>query len=263
MSKRQQEIQRIERQVRAKLPYRTFRDITFDKEQIKASIETLTFIDARRQRGPVFDVLQDELRHAGCHMMPEFLRCLAEKEQSLFESMSIRARITDDRPLLYEMVEKLKQAELSVIKRKLKGLKECFTLFYEVLVLLEPYRKKYEYALNAVMEHIVSLCHNVEGQERDAAEMIARIYHTYAVFLERTGERFNALTYLQNTLRLVRGNMWLAEPEKGSASPILHALVASQLARQMLLHGRSIVRQQPEEAVALARKATVLIAESE
>lgn len=263
MSKRQQEIQRIERQVRAKLPYRAFRDITFDREQIKSSIKPLSFIDARRQRGPVFEVLQDELRHAGCQIMPEFLRCLAEKEQSLFESLSIRARITDDRPLLYEMVEKLKQAELSVVKRKLRGLKECFTLFYEVLVLLEPYRKKYEYALNAVMEHIVSLCHNVEGQERDAAEMIARIYHTYAVFLERTGERFNALTYLQNTLELVRGNMWLAEPSKGSASPILHALVASQLARQMLLHGRSIVRHQPEEAIALARKATVLIAESE
>lgn len=262
MSKRQQEIQRIERQVRAKLPYRTFRDITFDKKEIKASIVPLSYIEARRQRGPVYDVLQDELRHAGCHMMPEFVRCLADKEQSLFETMSIRARVTDDRPLLYEVIEKLKLAELAVIKRKSNGLKECFTLFYETLLLLEPYRKKYEYALNAVMEYIVSLCHNVEGQERDAAEMIARIYHTYAIFLERTGERFNALTYLQETLKLVRGHMWLAEPDKGFGSPILHAVVASQLARQMLLHGRQIVRQQPEEAIELARKATVLIAES-
>ncbi|KAH8419508.1 hypothetical protein KR222_000900 [Zaprionus bogoriensis] len=261
MSRRQQEIQRIERKVRAKLPYRAFREITFDREQIKASIVPLSYIEARRQRGPIYEVLQDELRHAGCRMLPEFVRCLAEKEQSLFESVSIRARITDDPQLLYNVIEQLKQAELAVVKRKLKGLKDCFTLFYQTLLLLEPYRIKYEYALNAVMEHIVSLCHNIEGQERDAAEMIARIYHTYAMFLERTGERFNAITYLKNTLELVRGHMWLAEPDKGSASPILHALVAQQLARQMLLHGRQIVRTQPEEAVDMARKATVIIAE--
>lgn len=262
MSRRQQEILRIERKVRAKLPYRTFREIIFDRDQIKAGIEPLSFVEARRKRGPIYEALQDELRHAGCLMMPEFLRCLAEKEQALFESISIRARIIDDRPLLYEVIEKLKQAELAVIKRKVKGLKECFTLFYETLLLLEPYRLKYEYALNAVMEHIVSLCHNIEGQERDAAEMIARIYHTYANFLERTGQRVNAITYLKATLDLVRGHMWLAEPDKGSASAILHALVAQQLARQLLIHGRQIVRQQPEEAVDMARKATVLIAES-
>lgn len=261
MSRRQQEILRIERKVRAKLPYRTFREINFDRDQIKASIVPLSFAEARRKRGPIYEALQDELRHEGCLMMPEFLRCLAEKEQALFESISIRARIIDDRPLLYEVIEKLKQAELAVIKRKVKGLKECFTLFYETLLLLEPYRIKYEYALNAVMEHIVSLCHNIEGQERDAAEMIARIYHTYANFLEGTGQRVNAITYLKNTLNLVRGHMWLAEPDKGSASPILHALVAQQLARQMLIHGRQIVRQQPEEAVDMARKATVIIAE--
>ncbi|EDV97205.1 uncharacterized protein LOC6556719 [Drosophila grimshawi] len=261
MSRRQQEIQRIEREVRAKLPYRTFREITFDREQIRASIVPLSLIEARRSRGPIYDALQAELRHDGCKVMPEFVRCLAEKEQTLFESISIRARIIDDRPLLYEMIEKLKQAELAVIKRKVAGLKECFTLFYETLLLLEPYRLKYEYVLNAVMEHVVSLCHNVEGEERDAAEMIARIYHRYALFLERTGQRANAITYLKATLELVRGHMWLSEPEMGSASPIMHVLVAQQLARQMLLFGRQTVRQQPEEAVDIARKATVLIAE--
>ncbi|XP_064544968.1 uncharacterized protein LOC135432986 isoform X1 [Drosophila montana] len=261
MSRRQQEIQRIERQVRAKLPYRTFREITFDKNAIKASIVPLSFIEARRERGPIYEALQAELRHEGCRMMPEFVRCLAEKEQALFESVSIRARIIDDRPLLYEMIDKLKRAELAVIKQKFKGLKECFTLFYETLLLLEPYRVTYEYVLNAVMEHIVSLCHNIEGQERDAAEMVARIYHTYAQFLERTGQRANAITYLKTTLELVRGHMWLAEPDKGSASPILHELVAQQLARQLLIYGRQIVRQQPEEAVDMARRATVLIAE--
>ncbi|XP_023171345.2 uncharacterized protein LOC111599799 [Drosophila hydei] len=261
MSRRQQEIQRIEREVRAKLPYRTFREITFDRELIKKSIVPLSFIEARRNRGPVYEALQAELRHEGCKMMPEFVRCLAEKEQALFETLSIRARIIDERPLLIEMIEKMKQAELAVIKRKHKGLKECFSLFYETLLFLQPYRVKYEYVLNAVMEHIVSLCHNIEGQERDAAEMIARIYYTYAMFLEGTGQRANSITYLTSTLKLVRGHMWLAEPDKGSASPILHCLVAQQLARQMLIHGRQTARQQPEEAVDMARRATVIIAE--
>ncbi|ALC44383.1 CG31798 [Drosophila busckii] len=261
MSKRQQEILRIEREVRAKLPHRAFREIIFDREQIKASIVPLSYTEARRKHGPIYEALQDELHHAGCRMMPEFLHCLAEKEQALYESISIRARIIDDRPLLYEVVEKLKHAELAVLQRKFKGLKECFTLFYETLVLLEPYRVKYEYALNAVMEHIVSLCHNIEGQERDAAEMIARIYFTYAKYLERTGERANAITYLQTTLELVRGHMWPAEMDSRAGGVILHELVAQMLARQLLIYGRQIVRHQPDEAIEMARRATVLIAE--
>ncbi|SPP85496.1 uncharacterized protein LOC117587641 [Drosophila guanche] len=261
MAQRHKEMMRLSRQIKSKFPHRAFRDVTFDREQIRKSITSLSYEEARRVKGPVYEALEEELRCAGCHMLPEFLRCLAGKEQSLYDSLNIRERITDDRPLLYAVIENLKQAELAVRRHKLKGLKECFSLFYQTMVLLEPHREKYSYALTSVLEHIVGLCRNIEGQERDAAEMVARIYYTYAMYLVRLGQRSDAISYFQIAMNLVRGHVWTAQPDMRAGSQTLHELVAQDLARQLLIHGKQIVRQQPQEAIDIARRATVLIAE--
>lgn len=262
-SQRQNEMVRIKRQVTRNLPHRNFREICFDRNTIRESIAPLTNDDARRIKGPVYDALEDELRRAGCTMLPEFLHCLATKEQALFESLNIRERLSDDSELLFAMVDRLREAELAVKLNKLRGLKECFALFYETMQLLEPYRQKYGYALVALNEHIISLCHNITGQERDAAESISRIYYTYSVYLINTGQRVGALKYLQIAMDLVRGHVWTARVGMPAGSLTLHELVAQDLARQLLIQGKAIVRNQPEEAVAMARRATVLIAESE
>ncbi|XP_068146619.1 uncharacterized protein [Drosophila tropicalis] len=261
MSKRQQERQRLQRKVRANLPHRTFREIKFDRDEIRQTIEPLSYNDARRQRGPIYEALEDELYREGCRDLPEFLRCLADKEKTLYESVIIRDRISDDRPLLYAVIDKLKEAELAYVRDKQKGFKQCFTLYYETMLLLEPYKQKYEYALSAIMERLVSLCHKTQGQERDAAEMIARIYFTFVEYLERMQQRANAISYLQITIDLVRGHVWTAVRDMPPGSLTLHELVAQKLARQLLLYGKQIVRHQPEEAIALARRATILVAE--
>ncbi|XP_030377381.1 uncharacterized protein LOC115626222 [Scaptodrosophila lebanonensis] len=261
MSHRAHEIRRIENKIKEKTPHRAFREITFDRQKVRESIVPLTYNEARRIRGPIYEALQDELFREGCQSLPAFLYCLAEKEQALYETVSIRARIIDDRPLLNELIDKLKRAELAIVQYKLKGYKESFTLFYETLMLLQPYRHVYEYALVAVMEKIVSLCHSVDGEERDAAEMIARIYYIYALYLESVNQRPTAITYLQMTLELVRGHVWGAEPDMPPGCLMMHELVSQKLARQLLILGKQIVRQKPDEAIELARKATVLIAE--
>lgn len=195
-------------------------------------------------------------------MLPEFLHCLATKENALFESLNIRERLSDDSELLYGMVDRLRDAELAVCLNKHRGLKKCFGLFFETMQLLEPYRQKYAYALVALNEHIISLCRNIAGQEHDAAEYISRIYYIYSMYLVNTGQRTSAINFLQIAMDLVRGHVWTAEVGMPAGSLTLHELVAQNLARQLLIQGKSIVRQHPEDAVAMARRATVLIAES-
>jgi len=77
-----------------------------------------------------------------------------------------------------------------------------------------------------------------------------------------TGQRTSAINYLQIAMDLVRGHVWTAEVGMPAGSLTLHELVAQKLARQLLIQGKAIVRQHPEDAVAMARRATVLIAES-
>ncbi|XP_037708937.1 uncharacterized protein LOC119546593 [Drosophila subpulchrella] len=257
----QNEVVRITRQVKRKLPHRNFREINFDREAIREAIAPLTYDQARRIKGPVYEALEDELRRAGCTMLPEFLHCLATKEQALFDSLNIRERLADDSELLYGMVDRLREAELAVCRNKHRGLKQCFALFFETMQLLEPYRQKYAYALVALNEHIISLCRNIAGQEREAAEYISRIYYSYALYLVNTGQRTSAINYLQIAMDLVRGHVWTAEVGMPAGSLTLHELVAQKLARQLLIQGKAIVRQHPEDAVAMARRATVLIAE--
>ncbi|EDV31104.1 uncharacterized protein Dana_GF14717 [Drosophila ananassae] len=260
-SKAQVDAIRIARQVKKNFPHRNFREISFDREVIRKDILPLSYDEACRLRGPVFEALEDELRRAGCSMLPEFLHCLASKEQALFESLNIRERLSDDMALLYKIVNILADAELAVIVNKHQGLKMCFTGFFDTMQILEPYRQKYGYALNSLNEHIISLCHNIQGQERDAAEPISRIYYAYATYLISSGQRVNAIDYLQIAMNLVRGHVWTAEVGMPAGSLTLHELVAQDLARLLLIQGKAVVRTQPEEAVAMARRATVLIAE--
>ncbi|XP_017033907.1 uncharacterized protein [Drosophila kikkawai] len=262
-TQRHNEMVRIARQVKRNLPHRSFREICFDRDIIRESIPPLTSDQALRIKGPVYKALEDEVRRAGCTLLPEFLVCLATKEQALFESLNIRERISDDTEVLCKMVDRLKEAELAYKVNKHRGLKKPFALFYETMDLMKPYRQKYAYALGSLYEHIIALCHKVEGQERarEAAESISRIYYLYAIYLMKTNQRAGTLKYLQFAMNIVRGHVWTAQIGMPAGSLTLHELVAQDLARQLLIHGETIVRQEPEEAIALARQATVLVAE--
>ncbi|XP_067636604.1 uncharacterized protein [Eurosta solidaginis] len=245
---------------------RKYSSVYFDREKIRSKLIELDYKQARRLKGPIYCALIKELFEEGCNIWGEHLENLVAKEDFLFETKVIRDRVCDDMELMMSLFENMRIAEKVHIINPDEGFKMAVKCQYNILKLLEPHKKKYDWLLDDVYNIIIPICEFIESFGiPNTSETIARIYFKIAQFSsDKESSLPFAIKFMERSLVLSRNEAWesdyVTEREFG-VYPTLHLVAGRELSCFLLRYAKSVAKYDPKSAEELAHKATVAIAE--
>lgn len=159
--------------------------LNLNREEVRAEIPMMDFTIARRVKGPIYDVLINELYENGCTISAKYFHCLSQKEDDLFRHGSIRHRIHNNSNLLYQIFDYCMTAEKAYCLRDCKGLTNSFENMYRLLLLIEEQGINFQWLLSDIYKIVMKIIRHIPPNEQPQ-EIIARLYYMYGLRLSQS-----------------------------------------------------------------------------
>lgn len=165
-----------------------YKNISFDKNEIRKKISIPTFRQARRSAG-IYDALVKELYEDGCVTAAKYFQMLMDKECTLYQNASIRDRISDEPKLLLSLFDSCKMAEKAAMSEQCNGPIMCTRLLLQCVFMLQNYDKKYDWILIDVFPIIIKIAEKVCQAKEVSKESLCKIYYKYGMYLTKYGKQ--------------------------------------------------------------------------
>ncbi|KAI9585671.1 hypothetical protein GQX74_001518 [Glossina fuscipes] len=160
----------------------TFPTNLANRRAIRATISLdIPMSEVRRKKGPIYDVLIEELFEINCLYMAAMFSKLVAQEIRLMNGLIINYTLKEKPNLLLGLFDKFKAAELAYIQKKDQSI--IFAQSCEALVLLEKSVRRYRWLLVEIYKIVLNLCEKVPSTSYKTNYEKCRIFYNYGMYV--------------------------------------------------------------------------------
>ncbi|XP_037882034.1 uncharacterized protein LOC119632941 [Glossina fuscipes] len=213
--------------------------------------------EVRRKKGPIYDVLIEELFEINCLYMAAMFSKLVAQEIRLMNGLIINYTLKEKPNLLLGLFDKFKAAELAYIQKKDQSI--IFAQSCEALVLLEKSVRRYRWLLVEIYKIVLNLCEKVPSTSYKTNYEKCRIFYNYGMYvLTYEYDLMKAIHHLNRAMEMSLNEPW--HVDDGYETLPMKEKICKTLSSKLANEGYELIATNPSDAQKIIRSVISCIA---